>query len=110
MVLNTRPSFVNGPRGDSTTSGPQGPAYHNEVPHPGSLSHERRDRAAARHKDDLDGVIVEQLVQVLGGLARVTLHKGEDGGVMGGLLPSLQLLLSSFSQQPSHLPSYPSPC
>lgn len=71
--------------GTAPPSGPQGPAYHNEVPHPGSLSHERGDRAAARHKDDLDGVVVEQLVQVLGGLAWVTLHEGEDGGGDGKL-------------------------
>lgn len=71
--------------GTAPPSGPQGPAYHNEVPHPGSLSHERGDGAASRHEDDLDGVVVEQLIQVLGGLARVTLHKGEDGGGNGKL-------------------------
>ena len=60
--------------GTAPPSGPQGPAYHNEVPHPGSLSHERGDGAASRHEDDLDGVVVEQLIQVLGGLARVTLE------------------------------------
>lgn len=54
--------------------------HHNEVPHPGSLSHQRGHGAAARHEDDLDRVIVEQLVQVLGGLAWVTLSgKGDEG-------------------------------
>lgn len=55
---------------------PPSSAYHNEVPHPSSLSHKCGDRATARHEDDLDRVIVEQLVQVLGGLAWVTLNRG----------------------------------
>lgn len=72
------------------------PAYHNEVPHPGSLSHKRGDRAAARHEDDLDGVVVEQFIQVLGSLAWVTLN-GEGYN------------WSSWCYSPLQLPRPPSP-
>jgi hypothetical protein len=34
-------------------------AYHNKVPHPGSLGYQCGHRAAAGHEDDLDGVVVE---------------------------------------------------
>lgn len=68
---------------------PHSPAYHNEVPHPSSLSHQCGDRAAARHKDDLDRVVVEQLIQVFGGLAWITLKdkRRDEGKFSGGPSP-----------------------
>lgn len=60
------------------------PTHHNEVPHPRGLSHKRGHGAAARHEDDLDGVAVEQLIQVLGGLARVTLRGWVGTGLRTG--------------------------
>lgn len=53
------PALFSTAQGTAPPSGPQGLAYHNEVPHPGSLGHERGHGAAARHEDDLDRVIVE---------------------------------------------------
>lgn len=51
-------------------------AYHNKIPHPGSLGYKCGHRTAAWHEDDLDGVVVEQFIQVLGGLPWVTLKEG----------------------------------
>lgn len=60
-----------------TTLPPSHPlAYHNKIPHPGSLGYKCGHRTAAWHEDDLDGVIVEQFIQVLGGLPWVTLKEG----------------------------------
>lgn len=49
-------------------------AHHNEVPHARSLSDQGGNAAASWHKDDLDGVIVEELVQEFGGHTRFTLQ------------------------------------
>lgn len=89
LKTQTRHPHIVQSKGNNRTSGPHRPAHHNEVPHPGSLGHKCGDGAAARHEDDLDRVIVEQLVQVLGGLAWVTLseEKGDKAGSARALFP-----------------------
>ena len=51
--------------------------YHHQVPHSGRLGHCRGDDAAGRQHDDLDGLVVQQIVEDVGAQPWVALQENE---------------------------------